>query len=380
LEAEGTFGDRTDVRDQRRDHIAADRIERSAQRDADAVGKPLGRLDVTNEDEVREGVLQMLEDHGDEYGEGKMTRDHVFDCMRKNYDIWKPRGSGIHKERKVGEAYRALGTERDALRGAGTLDSSPLRWLHTANLKYGRGAMREATEARVEAQAGLKDAVKRAKTQGAWDRLKIKAGRLLGFDLDARKPLTRKSSQTGNPKKSDEGGSLGCRTEAHAVDELRGVTVGEVLDNKGFLRQWLSAADLDELCKILDDFDLEDMFFEVVTGWGSPAGDVYMAANKSIAQKCAASSRFQGLSEFLDCLFILHIKLALLMSGSDYGRTDGSRPAWKTIFGRPTPSTRRRPRNCRHLLDGVEILRHRRDVVPVTAAARWRGGSRRSPQ
>ena len=30
-----------------------------------------------------------------------------------------------------------------------------------------------------------------------------------------------------------------------------------------------------------------------------------------------------------------------------------------------------------HLLDGVETPRHRRDVVPVTAAARWRGGSRR---
>ena len=29
-----------------------------------------------------------------------------------------------------------------------------------------------------------------------------------------------------------------------------------------------------------------------------------------------------------------------------------------------------------HLLDGVEILRRRRDVVPVAASARWRGGSR----
>ena len=27
----------------------------------------------------------------------------------------------------------------------------------------------------------------------------------------------------------------------------------------------------------------------------------------------------------------------------------------------------------------MEILRHRRDVVPVTSSARWRGGSRRSP-
>ena len=33
-----------------------------------------------------------------------------------------------------------------------------------------------------------------------------------------------------------------------------------------------------------------------------------------------------------------------------------------------------------HLLDGVEVPRHRRDVVPVTASARWRGGSRRSQQ
>ena len=31
-------------------------------------------------------------------------------------------------------------------------------------------------------------------------------------------------------------------------------------------------------------------------------------------------------------------------------------------------------------LDVVEVQRHRRDVVPATAAARWRGGSRRSPQ
>ena len=30
-----------------------------------------------------------------------------------------------------------------------------------------------------------------------------------------------------------------------------------------------------------------------------------------------------------------------------------------------------------HLLDGVEFPGHRRDVVPVTASARWRGGSRR---
>jgi preprotein translocase subunit Sec63 len=43
---------------------------------------------------------------------------------------------------------------------------------------------------------------------------------------------------------------------------------------------------------------------------------------------------------------------------------------WKSNFGRPTPSTRR-------LLDGVAIPRHRRDVVPVDASARWRGGSRR---
>ena len=33
-----------------------------------------------------------------------------------------------------------------------------------------------------------------------------------------------------------------------------------------------------------------------------------------------------------------------------------------------------------HLLDDVEILLHRRDVVQITAADRWRRGSRRSPQ
>ena len=47
---------------------------------------------------------------------------------------------------------------------------------------------------------------------------------------------------------------------------------------------------------------------------------------------------------------------------------------WKSNFGRPTTSSPQL-----HLLDGVEILRHRRDVLPLAAAARWRGGSRRSP-
>ena len=52
----------------------------------------------------------------------------------------------------------------------------------------------------------------------------------------------------------------------------------------------------------------------------------------------------------------------------------GSKSEWKSNFGRPTPSTR----CC--LLDGVAIPRHRRDLVPVAASARWRGGSRRSTQ
>ena len=38
------------------------------------------------------------------------------------------------------------------------------------------------------------------------------------------------------------------------------------------------------------------------------------------------------------------------------------RPVWKSNFGRPTPSTRG---SFLRLLDGVEILRHRRDVVPL---------------
>ena len=52
---------------------------------------------------------------------------------------------------------------------------------------------------------------------------------------------------------------------------------------------------------------------------------------------------------------------------------------WKSKFGRPTPSMRRR-RQKLHLLDGVEFSGHRRDTVPVTASARWRGGSRWSTQ
>ena len=38
-------------------------------------------------------------------------------------------------------------------------------------------------------------------------------------------------------------------------------------------------------------------------------------------------------------------------------------PVWKSNFGRPAPSTRCRPLTAS--LDGVEILRHRRDVVPA---------------
>ena len=39
-----------------------------------------------------------------------------------------------------------------------------------------------------------------------------------------------------------------------------------------------------------------------------------------------------------------------------------SRPVWQPNVARPAS-----------LLDGVEVPRHRRDVVPVTASARWRG-------
>ena len=53
-------------------------------------------------------------------------------------------------------------------------------------------------------------------------------------------------------------------------------------------------------------------------------------------------------------------------------RRTTSRTVWKSNCWRPTPSTR--------LRDGVAIPRHRRDVVPVAASARWRGGSRRSQQ
>ena len=38
------------------------------------------------------------------------------------------------------------------------------------------------------------------------------------------------------------------------------------------------------------------------------------------------------------------------------------------------------PSPLRRLLDGVEVPRHRRDVVPKIVSARWRGGSRRFPQ
>jgi len=49
----------------------------------------------------------------------------------------------------------------------------------------------------------------------------------------------------------------------------------------------------------------------------------------------------------------------------------------KIKFQALTPSTRRRPRDC---VCKVAIPRHRCDVVPLTAEARRRRGSRRSPQ
>ena len=51
-------------------------------------------------------------------------------------------------------------------------------------------------------------------------------------------------------------------------------------------------------------------------------------------------------------------------ASSDGEDDEGDRSAWKP---------------CLRRLDGVELARRRRDVVAVTAA-RWRGGSRRSPQ
>ena len=51
---------------------------------------------------------------------------------------------------------------------------------------------------------------------------------------------------------------------------------------------------------------------------------------------------------------------------------------WKSNFRRPTH--RRNVLPQLRLLHGVEFPRHRRDVVLVTASARWRGESRRSAQ
>ena len=129
---------------------------------------------------------------------------------------------GTQKADVVAAACRKLAAERDDLRDTDTLDSSsPLWWLHTAYMKKGRGTTSEAIDARVKAQAGLRDEVKLAWTQGVWEILKIKAGRVKGYVLDRRKPEKAKSSRTGSvAKRSDEGSALGCRTEAHAADEL----------------------------------------------------------------------------------------------------------------------------------------------------------------
>ena len=61
-------------------------------------------------------------------------------------------------------------------------------------------------------------------------------------------------------------------------------------------------------------------------------------------------------------------------------RTAKGKPVWKSNLGAPL-STRHIPMTSRRLrlLDGVELLRHRRHVAHVIASARWRRGSRSSP-
>ena len=61
-------------------------------------------------------------------------------------------------------------------------------------------------------------------------------------------------------------------------------------------------------------------------------------------------------------------------------RTAKGKPVWKSNLGAPL-STRHIPMTSRRLrlLDGVELLRHRRHVAHVIASARWRRGLRSSP-
>ena len=299
---------------------------RAGARATEAAGKRFGQLDLSDEDAAEEGVRRMLQVYDKDYGEGNMTKHEIFERLDQDYDHSVTK-TGTKKLNEVAAACRALVPEHDALRDASDLASSPLRWLDTSNMKYVAGKTRDAIDARVKAQADLRGQVERANTLGVWERLKLWAGCRGGMDLDNRKVQRGKESSKGGVSTSkDESGALGCRTEAHAADDLRGVTVGEVLDDRRFLHQWLCAEDLKEFCRILGtSCNREDAFFEVVTGWGSPAGDVYMALAKPIADACAATEHFRGLREFVDCLFILHIKLAHLSGGIDYGKVDGSR-------------------------------------------------------
>ena len=191
----------------------------------------------------------MLQVYDKDYGEGNMTKHEIFERLDQDYDHSVTK-TGTKKLNEVAAACRALVPEHDALRDASDLASSPLRWLDTSNMKYVAGKTRDAIDARVEAQADLRGQVERANTLGVWERLKLWAGCRGGMDLDNRKVQRGKESSKGGVSTSkDESGALGCRTEAHAADDLRGVTVGEVLDDRRFLHQWLCAEDLKEFCR-----------------------------------------------------------------------------------------------------------------------------------
>ena len=116
------------------------------------------------------------------------------------------------------------------------------------------------------------------------------------------------------------------------------------------------------------------------------------AAKSNAARKQEAHERFdddddEGYSDGHDATYQ---QLAKKIAWGVADRDKKARPShceiWKnpcysvqkSNFGRPVPSTRRRPRD--YLLDGVEAPRHRRGDVPITASVRWRGGRRRPPQ
>ena len=70
----------------------------------------------------------------------------------------------------------------------------------------------------------------------------------------------------------------------------------------------------------------------------------------------------------------LEFRATLRFERSDEAVAAG--PVWKSNFGRPTSSTRRRPRNCICSMARRFYAIDATMYVPVTAAARWRGGSR----